>query len=259
MTGLMPTIFFGHGNPLHAISKNVYSDGFASVGKSLPRPRAILSISAHWCISTSAVTASLSPPTIHDFRGFPNELYQVQYNAPGDPHLAEHIRDMLSPVDVTLDENRGLDHGTWAVLMHAFPDADIPVIQLSINATKPPEFHYEIGKRLSLLRKEGVLIIGSGNIVHNLYEYAWGNPGIEPYDWALRFENKIRESILNRDDKQIVEYDKLGQDAMMAVPTPDHYLPLLYVIASRDENDEISFPVQGFDGGSVSMLAVQIG
>ena len=142
--------------------------------------------------------------------------------------------------------------------MHVFPDADIPVVQLSINATKPPEFHYEIGKKLSPLRKEGVLIIGSGNIVHNLFEYAWGNPGIQPYDWALRFENKIRESILHRDDKQIVEYDKLGQDAMMSVPTPDHYLPLLYVIASCDDNDEVSFPVQGFDGGSVSMLAVQI-
>ena len=259
MTDMMPTIFFGHGNPMHAISKNVYTDAFAAVGKLLPRPKAILSISAHWCISTCAVTAGLTPPTIYDFRGFPKELYEVKYHAPGDPHLAEHIKDILSPVEVALDENRGLDHGTWAVLVHVFPDADIPVVQLSINATKPPEFHYEIGKKLSPLRKEGVLIIGSGNIVHNLSEYAWGNPGIKPYDWALRFENKIQELLLKRDADQMIEYDKLGQDAMLSVPTPDHYLPLLYVLGARENNEQVSFPVQGFDGGSVSMLAVQTG
>ena len=175
MTDLMPVIFFGHGNPMNALSKNAYTDGWASIGNSIPRPKAVLSVSAHWYVPTCAVTANLTPPTIHDFGGFPRELYQVEYRAPGSPELARRVRDLLDPVSVGLDESWGLDHGTWAVLRHVFPEADIPVVQLSIDETQPPQFHYEIGERLAALRAEGVLIVGSGNIVHNLHSLRMGH------------------------------------------------------------------------------------
>jgi 4,5-DOPA dioxygenase extradiol len=259
MRDLMPAIFFGHGNPMNALSKNVYTEGWASVGKSIPRPKAVLAVSAHWYIPACAVTASLTPRTIHDFGGFPKELYQVEYPAPGSPDLALRVKDLLAPVIVELDESRGLDHGIWAVLTHVFPGADIPIVQLSIDKTQPPLFHYEIGEQLSSLREEGVLVIGSGNIVHNLSAYAWGNPGVHPFDWALRFEKNVRELLLKSDDAQLVAYEGLGPDAMLSVPTPDHYLPLLYVLGLRKKNEEIRFPIQGVDGGSVSMFAAQIG
>jgi 4,5-DOPA dioxygenase extradiol len=259
MTDLMPAIFFGHGNPMNALSKNAYTEGWTSIGKSIPRPKAVLAISAHWYVPACAVTASLFPGTIHDFGGFPEALYQVEYPAPGSPELALRVKGLLSSVFVGLDQRRGLDHGTWAVLSHVFPDADIPTVQLAIDKTQPPLFHYEIGKRLLPLREEGVLVIGSGNLVHNLSAYAWGNPGVVPFDWALRFEKNVRELMLKGDDAHVVDYKGLGPDAMMSVPTPDHYLPLLYVLGLRNKNEEIGFPVQGVDGGSVSMLAVQIG
>jgi len=259
MNSPMPAVFFGHGNPMNAISKNIYTDGWAAIGKSIPRPKAILAISAHWYIPGCAVTANPAPRTIHDFGGFPIELYQVEYRAPGSPELALRIKDMLAPVPVELDENWGLDHGTWSVLMHVFPDADIPIVQLSINAEQPPAFHYELGKRLSGLREEGVLIIGSGNIVHNLAAYSWGNPAIPPYDWGLRFEHAIRDLLLKGEDTRIVAYEKLGQDAIQSAPTPEHYLPLLYVLGLRRKSEQIAFPVQGFEGGAISMLAIQIG
>jgi 4,5-DOPA dioxygenase extradiol len=259
MTDLMPAIFFGHGNPMNALSKNVYTDGWVSIGKSIPRPKAVLAVSAHWYIPACAVTANLTPRTIHDFGGFPRELYQVKYPAPGSPKLARSVRDLLAPVSVGLDESWGLDHGTWAVLRHVFPSADVPIVQLSIDETRPPIFHYEIGKRLSSLREDGVLVIGSGNIVHNLSSYAWGNPRVHPFDWALRFEKTVRELLLKGDDAQVVAYEGFGPDAMLSVPTPEHYLPLLYILGLRKRNEQISFPIQGVDGGSVSMLAVQLG
>lgn len=259
MTDLMPAIFFGHGNPMNAISKNAYTAGWASIGKFIPRPKAVLAVSAHWYVPTCAVTANLTPPTIHDFGGFPRELYEVQYPAPGSPELARRVQDLLDPVSVGLDESWGLDHGTWAVLRHVFPEADIPVVQLSIDETQPPKFHCEIGKRLTALRSEGVLIIGSGNIVHNLHTYAWGSQGIDPFDWAVRFETHARELLLNADDVPLVAYERLGRDAQLSIPTPDHYLPLLYVIGARKEGEQVRFPVEGIDGGSVSMLAIQIG
>lgn len=259
MADLMPALFFGHGNPMNAVSRNAYTEGWVSIGRSIPRPRAVLSVSAHWYLPACAVTAGLSPRTIHDFGGFPRELYQVNYPAPGSPGLARHVKDLLEPVPAGLDENRGLDHGTWAVLIHVFPDADIPIVQLSINETQPPQFHYEMGKRLASLREEGVLVIGSGNLVHNLHAYAWGTHGVQPFDWAVRFEERVRELLLKGEDAQLVAYERLGRDALLSVPTPDHYLPLLYVLGLRKKNDRISFPVQGVDGGSVSMLAVQIG
>jgi 4,5-DOPA dioxygenase extradiol len=206
------------------------------------------------------VTAMSSPRTIHDFGGFPRELYQMDYPAPGDPELAARVEEMLAPLEVSLDQRHwGLDHGTWSVLCHVFPQADIPVVQLSIDETQPPEFHYETGQRLNRLRDEGVLIIGSGNLVHNLHAYAWGRPQIEPLDWGVRFENRARELLLAGDHAPLINYQSLGRDAMLSAPTPDHYLPLLYVIAQAREGDEVSFPTEGFDGGSISMLAIQIG
>ncbi|HET8676034.1 MAG TPA: 4,5-DOPA dioxygenase extradiol [Blastocatellia bacterium] len=259
MSNRMPAIFFGHGNPMNALSDNAYTRAWASIGNSMPRPEAVLAVSAHWYLPARMMTASRAPRTIHDFGGFPRELYQVEYPAPGSPELAERVQDLLAPVSVRLDESWGLDHGTWSVLKHVFPYADVPVVQLSIDETEPPQVHYEIGKRLAPLRDEGVLIIGSGNIVHNLHTYAWGRHGVEPFDWAVRFELQAREFLLKGDDAPLIDYERLGRDAMLSIPTPEHYLPLLYVIAVRGEGEQVSFPVEGVDGGSVSMLAAQIG
>jgi 4,5-DOPA dioxygenase extradiol len=259
MTDLMPAIFFGHGNPMNALSKNAYTEAWAAIGRSIPRPAAIVAISAHWYFPATAVTTDLRPRTIHDFGGFPPELYQVEYPAPGAPELAQRIQDILAPLPVILDDRWGLDHGTWSVLCHVFPQADIPVVQLSIDETQPPEFHYETGKRLAPLRDEGVLIIGSGNLVHNLHTYAWGRHRVEPFDWAVRFEQQAREFLWRGNHAPLIAYEQLGRDATLSAPTPDHYLPLLYVIALQREGEQVSFPVEGVDGGSVSMLTIQIG
>lgn len=256
----MPAIFFGHGNPMNALLHNAYTEGWASIGKSIPRPKAVLCVSAHWYFPATAVTAMTAPRTIHDFGGFPRELYQVQYPAPGSPTLAQRVRELLAPLPVGLDdENWGLDHGTWSVLRHVFPEADVPVVQLSIDETRAPEFHYELAKRLAPLRDEGVLVAGSGNIVHNLHTYAWGRHEVEPFDWAVRFERLARELLMSGNDGPLVDYESLGRDALLSAPTPDHYLPLLYVIGLRRADDQVSFPVEGFDGGSISMLTAQMG
>ncbi len=254
-----PLIFFGHGNPMNAILDNEYAAGWAAIGATIPKPRAVLSISAHWYVPETAVTAVLAPRTIHDFGGFPPELYRVSYPAPGDPELASRIRELLSPTPVRLDSGWGLDHGTWSVLCRAFPHAEIPVVQLSIDERQPPPFHYELGRRLAPLREEGVLIVASGNLVHNLHAYAWGHRTTEPYDWAVRFEERARELIVAGEDSWLVSYERLGADAMLSIPTPDHYLPLLYLLGLRCEHEPVSFPVEGVDGGSVSMLAVRFG
>jgi len=259
MSKPMPVIFFGHGNPLNAVERNAYSKGWAAIGSAIPRPKAVLCISAHWYIPGVSMTAKPSPRTIHDFGGFPQKLYEVEYPAPGSPGLARRVADLLAPVPAALDETWGLDHGTWSVLVHVFPKADIPVVQLSIHAAQPPRFHYGLGKRLAPLRDEGILVIGSGNLVHNLHAYAWGERRVEPYDWAVRFEKKARELLSAGEDGPLIEYEELGRDAMLAAPTPDHYLPLLYVIGLRREGEPVRFPVEGFDGGSISMLAVKIG
>ena len=259
MTRPMPAIFFGHGNPMNALARNDWTEKWAAIGDSIPRPTAVLAISAHYYLPATLVTATLAPRTIHDFGGFPRELYEVKYPAPGDPELASRIQSLLAPVEVGSDHRWGLDHGTWSVLCHVFPDADVPVVQLSIDETQPATYHYEIGRRLAPLRDEGVLILGSGNLVHNLHAYAWGRHQVEPLDWAVRFEEMARELMLAGDHEPLVNYEALGRDAQLSAPTPDHYLPLLYVLALRRENDEVSFPVEGFDGGSISMLTVQIG
>src|SRR5262245_64264655 len=259
MADILQAIFFGHGNPMNALLTNAYTEAWRRVGDAIARPRAILSISAHWFVPGTGVTISTAPRTIHDFGGFPRELYQVQYPAPGDPVLAKRVQALLAPLAVRLDDSWGLDHGTWSVLKHVYPAADIPVVQLSIDETRPPSFHFEIGRKLASLRGEGILIVGSGNIVHNLHAYAWGRHEPEPYGWAVRFEAEARGFLASGDHAPLVGYDKLGRDAMLSIPTPDHYLPLLYVIGTRQGADPISFPVEGVDGGSISMLSVRVG
>jgi len=255
----MPAIFFGHGNPLNALLRNDYTNRWAAIGASIPKPKAVLCVSAHWYLPGTAVTAMPSPRTIHDFGGFPRELYEVQYPAPGSPDLARSVQKLLAHIPVELDERWGLDHGTWSVLCHVFPQADIPVVQLRIDETLEPQFHYELAKGLAPLRDEGVLVIGSGNIVHNLHTYAWGQHEVEPFEWAVRFETLARDLLLKGEDGPLVKYEALGRDALLSAPTPDHYLPLLYVIALRRPDDDVTFPVEGFDGGSISMLTVQLG
>ncbi|HEX8984385.1 MAG TPA: 4,5-DOPA dioxygenase extradiol [Bryobacteraceae bacterium] len=259
MASLMPAVFFGHGNPMNALSRNVYTERWAALGRGIPRPKAILSISAHWFVPETGVTLSAAPKTIHDFGGFPPELYLIKYPAPGDPGLARRVQKLLEPIPVTLDDGWGLDHGTWSVLHHVYPDADIPIVQLSIDETRPPAFHYEVGQRLAPLREEGVLLMGSGNLVHNLHAYAWGRHIVQPFDWAIRFERQVREMILAGDHRPLTRYETLGSDALLSIPTPEHFLPLLYVLASSQPQDRIAFPVEGVDGGSVSMLAVSVG
>jgi 4,5-DOPA dioxygenase extradiol len=256
---MLPAIFFGHGNPMNALMNNSYTQGWQRMGERTPRPRAILSISAHWFVPGSAVTIATAPRTIHDFGGFPRELYQVQYPAPGDPDLARRVQRMLAPLPVALDDSWGIDHGTWSVLRHVYPEADVPVVQLSIDESQPASFHFDIGRKLAPLRDEGVLIAGSGNLVHNLHAYAWGGQVPDPYDWAVRFEKEAKEMMLAGEYKPLIDYEKLGRDAMLSIPTPDHYLPLLYVIATRQPGEAITFPIEGVDGGSISMLTVKIG
>jgi 4,5-DOPA dioxygenase extradiol len=259
MTNPMPAIFFGHGNPMNAVQSNQWTKAWATIGNTIPKPKSIVCVSAHWYLSATLVGGQEQPRTIHDFGGFPRELYEIKYPARGDPELANRVRDLLAPISVELDTRWGLDHGTWSVLCHVLPKADVPVIQLSIDDTQPAGFHYAIAKRLSSLRDEGVLIMGSGNLVHNLHAYAWGRQQVEPLDWAVRFEERARELLLAGAHDPLIAYETLGRDATLSIPTPDHYLPLLYVIAQMREGEPISFPVQGFDGGSVSMLSVQIG
>jgi 4,5-DOPA dioxygenase extradiol len=254
----MPAIFVGHGNPMNIIQHNRWTEGWRALGASLPRPMAILVVSAHWYLPATMVTAMPRPRTIHDFGGFPKELYEIRYPAPGYPALAGRVHNMLAPIPVGLDEEWGLDHGTWSVLYRIFPEADIPVVQLSIDRTKPPLFHYEVGKLLAPLRDEGVLLMGSGNLVHNLQTYEWDRPDTEAFDWASGFEEKVRDLLQAGKDTQLIDYPAMGPDARLSVPTPDHYLPLLYMLGSRKKNEGVSFPVEGFDGGSMSMLVIQI-
>lgn len=259
MSETLPAIFFGHGNPMNAVLENGYTEAWRAIGNRIPRPKAVLAISAHWFVPETGVTVSTAPRTIHDFGGFPRELYQVQYPAPGDPDLARRVQQMLAPLPVSLDHAWGLDHGTWSVLRHVYPEADVPVVQLSIDETRPASVHFEIGRKLAPLRGEGILIVGSGNLVHNLHAYAWGRHVADPYDWAVHFEARAKEILLAGEYRSLIDYEKLGREALLSIPTPDHYLPLLYVTATSQQGDHITFPVEGVDGGSISMLAVQVG
>ena len=238
MANILPAVFFGHGNPMNAVTHNDYTETWRRMGAEIPKPKAILSISAHWYVPETGVTVS---------------------TAPRDPALARRVQQLLAPLAVKLDNSWGLDHGTWSVLRHVYPAADIPVVQLSIDETKPASFHFVIGRKLAPLRDEGVLIVGSGNLVHNLHTYAWGRHPRDPYDWAVRFESAARNMMLAGEHKPLINYETLGRDAALSIPTPDHYLPLLYVLAAQQKGESVRFPVAGVDGGSISMLAVQIG
>jgi len=255
-----PALFVGHGNPMNAIENNRWSRAWTELGSTLPRPSAVLSVSAHWYVPGGRVTAGGRPPTIHDFGGFPPELYRISYPAPGSPELARRVAELLDPVPVTLDDGWGLDHGTWSVLVHLLPGADIPVVQLGLDETLTARQHVALARRLRVLRDEGVLLFGSGNVVHNLHAYAWGRQPVDPFDWAVRFEDWLRDRIRAGPLDDLADYEVKHADAALAAPTPEHYLPLLYVLANRDDDDDpVTFPVTGFDGGSVSMLSVRIG
>jgi 4,5-DOPA dioxygenase extradiol len=259
MSARVPALFVGHGSPLNALAENDWTRAWAALGERPPRPRAILSVSAHWYVPAVAVTAMSAPRTIHDFGGFPRELYAVSYPARGDALLAARVQELLAPLPVMADESWGLDHGTWSVLRHVYPHADVPVVQLSIDMQQSPGFHYELGTRLRPLRDEGILIFGSGNVVHNLAAYSWGKHPQGPFDWALRFETHVRDALERRVDVQLIDYGALGRDARLAVPTPEHYLPLLYVLGATHPDEKPSFPVTGVTGGSISMLAASFG
>jgi len=254
----LPAIFVGHGNPMNALADNEYTRAWRNIGASIPKPRAVLAISAHWYVPYTAVTAMPTPRTIHDFGGFPRELSEFQYAAPGSPAVAAEVRDLLG-ASVQLDQSWGLDHGTWGVLCHVFPNADVPVVQFSINRTLAPIDHYRLGRALAPLRERGILIVASGNLIHNLNEYAWGEAGVEPYHWAQRFETQAKAAMLAGNHQPLIEYQALGRDAQLSAPTPEHYLPLLYVLGAQSPDDAVTYPVEGIDGGSISMLSVRVG
>ena len=254
----MPAVFFGHGSPMNALEHNRYTETWRRLGESMPKPAAILAISAHWYTRGSAVTAMEQPGTIHDFGGFPQELFEVRYPAPGDVALAARVRELLAPVELALDNSWGLDHGTWSVLVHVYPKADVPVVQLSIDGTKPPRFHYELARKLAPLRDEGVLIAGSGNVVHNLGRIQWAE-GAKPHDWAVRFNDAVRSYLAAHEHGPLIDYLSLGDDARLSVPTPEHYLPLLYVIAQQTGNETISLPIDGIEFASIGMLTAVVG
>ena len=257
-TATMPAVFFGHGSPMNALERNRYSEAWRRIGATAPRPKAILAVSAHWMTRGTAVTAMERPRTIHDFGGFPRELFAVQYPAPGDARLAERVRHLLAPVDVRPNHDWGLDHGTWSVLVHVLPGADVPVVQLSLDATCSPRDHYELAARLAPLRDEGVLILGSGNVVHNLGMMQWGE-NAPPYDWAQRFSAAARAAMFAGAHDRLIDYDNLDREARRSVPTPEHYLPLLYVLALQRRGEVLSFPVDGIEHGSIDMLSVAVG
>ena len=252
----MPVLFIGHGNPMNALEDNAFSRAWKDVAQSLPRPRAVLCISAHWETDGTRVTAMAKPRTIHDFQGFPPELYAKQYPAPGAPEWAEITRKTIRMTRVEPDMEWGLDHGTWAVLCRMFPKADVPVFQLSLDRTQPAAYHYQLGRSLAPLREQGLLIVGSGNMVHNLGLMEWTD---QPFDWAVAFDAKLKDLILKRDHEALIRYEDLGPQAKLSIPTNEHYLPLLYALALQDKNEPLSFFAEGMTLGSISMRSVKIG
>jgi 4,5-DOPA dioxygenase extradiol len=252
----LPAIFFGHGSPMNTLEHNRYTEAWRQLGALAGKPKAILAISAHWFVPGTAVTAMEQPKTIHDFYGFPQALFDVRYPARGDPALAARVRELLAPLAVGLDQDWGLDHGTWSVLKHAFPDADVPVVQLSIDATRPASFHHALGAHLAPLRDEGVLIVGSGNVVHNLRTIGWG--GGAPYDWAVRFNDYVREAIATGQYERLIDYERAGADARLAVPTPEHYLPLLYLLGAQRDGESVHVAIDGIEIRSIGMLSLRV-
>lgn len=259
-TDKMPVLFLGHGSPMNAIEENEFVRGFRKVGSEIPKPNYILVVSAHWETRGTFVTAMEKPKTIHDFGGFPRELYEVQYPAPGSPALAEEIKAGVHKTEVGLDLNWGLDHGAWSVVKHLYPNADIPVVQLSLDYSKQPHYHYDLAKELISFREKGVLIVGSGNMVHNLGMIDWKrmNEIDHGYDWALEASQKMKNFIQTGDYKRLINYQSQGNEFKLAVPTPEHYLPLLYALALKDEKEEVSLFNDKAVGGSLTMTSLKI-
>lgn len=254
----MPALFIGHGSPMNALEDTEWSRAWRRLGASLPRPKAILVVSAHWMTPGVGVTAMIQPATIHDFGGFPDALFEMQYPAPGSPELARRVQALLAPQAVSLDQSWGLDHGAWSVLVHLFPGADIPVVQLSLDLSQPGDFHYALGRRLRTLRDEGVLVIGSGNVVHNLRLIQWQAGQTAP-EWSARIEKRVMDCMTAGDHAALMDYPGLDPQALLAIPTSEHYLPLLYIAGMAEAEDSINFPIQGIDLGTISMLSVRVG
>ncbi|WP_282787526.1 4,5-DOPA dioxygenase extradiol [Flavobacterium croceum] len=258
---ILPAYFIGHGSPMNGIENNSFSQSWAQIGKEYPTPNAVLVVSAHWLTRGTYITAMEHPKTIHDFGGFPQKLFDVQYPAPGNPSLALDTTKLVTSTKVELDHEWGLDHGVWTVVRHMYPNANIPVLQLSIDYGKPAQFHYDLGKELLALRKKGVLVIGSGNMVHNLGAVAWDKLN-EPeygYDWAIEMNTVFKDKINKGDVKSLIDYTKLHKASSLAIPTPDHYFPLLYTLGLQTQNDTITFFNDKAVGGSLTMTSVKIG
>lgn len=259
-TERMPVLFLGHGSPMNAIEENEFVANFRKVGEEIPRPKAILCVSAHWETKGTFVTAMDNPRTIHDFGGFPQKLFDVQYPAPGSPELARETKNLVQSTFVGLDEKWGLDHGAWSVIKHLYPNADVPVIQMSIDYSKPAQYHYDLARELSALRERGVLIVGSGNMVHNLGMVAWNKLNEDAYgfDWALEADARMKRFIHDGDHQQLINYRNQGKAFDLAIPTPEHYLPLLYTLGLQDTNEKVQLFNDKAIGGSLSMTSVRI-
>ncbi len=260
-TAQMPALFLGHGSPMNAIEENEFVAGWREAGKAIPRPKAILCISAHWETRGTLVTAMENPPTIHDFGGFPQKLYEVEYPAPGSPELAMETQKTLTKTEVGLDLKWGLDHGCWSVVKHLYPEADVPIIQMSLDYYQTPQAHYDLAKELASLRRKGILIVGSGNLVHNLGRVAWDklNEIGYSYDWATEANEKMKKFILEGDHKQLIDYKSQGRAFDLAIPTAEHFLPLLYILALKEENEEVAIFNDKAVAGSLTMTSVKIG
>jgi len=250
----MPVAFIGHGTPMNALEHNRHTDAWRAFVASIPKPKAILVISAHWYTRGVGVTAMAKPKTIHDFGGFPQALFDMQYPAAGDPALAHRVQELLKPLEANLDHNWGLDHGTWSILVHMFPEADISVVQLSIDGTQPPQFHYDLGKQLGALRDEGVLILGSGNVVHNLRVMQRSDQA-PAYTWAVNFNDFVRNQVQHRNHTSLIDYASQGEAAQLSIPTPEHYLPALYILGLQRDEDRFSILTDGIELSSISMLS----
>ena len=259
-TEKMPVLFLGHGSPMNAIEENQFVTGFRDLAKTLPRPNAILCISAHWFTNGTKVTAMEIPRTIHDFGGFPQDLFEVQYPAKGSPELAKTTQELLLPTEVELDQHWGLDHGAWSVIKHLYPDADIPVIQMSIDYTKSGQYHFELAQKLSALRTKGILIVGSGNIIHNLRMVDFRNINTENYgfDWAVEARANINNYLLDGNFQPLIDYEKQSKAIQLSIPTPEHYLPLIYTLGLKGKQEELSLFNDKLVGGSLSMTSVRI-
>lgn len=257
-TELTPAFFIGHGSPMNALADNTFTKDLAAALKPLEKPQAIMVVSAHWLTSGTYVSTNKSPQTIYDFGGFPDALSKVKYAAPGSPEFALQVKELITHSTVLPDASMGLDHGSWSILKHMYPNADVPVFQLSIDINKPSAYHYDLIRNLSSLRRKGLMIIGSGNIVHNLGRLNWRTPNAEPFDWTIEFDTYVKQHLDNKNHEALINYLKVGTSAQMAVPTNDHYLPLLYVLGVQEKKEQVKYIHHSFDMGSISMRSFML-